>query len=1194
MSKGSIGEIIGGAALIAGAIVLTAAGGLISVPLANAMIMTGASFLIGGTATGVASLLDNKGGMSTATKNPIGPWGYVYGYQIVSPTIIFEESNNSQGTSNNKELHQVLACACHPCQIGALGQWQLRINGKIIPMQQSGTSYVGAGYGNQCATATATVNPITGQVVAVNVTNGGSGYGVAPSISFSGGGGSGAVATATISGGSVQSIHVTNGGSGYYGGAPPCVSIATPDGGYIGAGQTPNGVGFDSYSPSQTSSAVSSISRSSGVVTVHLATALPNYNGQAALIRNVADNTYNGTWVLTQPNPADATVFTYLCGGADGSSSGGTVNTTYPDYSNKIHVEWLDGNHKATFPGLLASNTSWTANDLCLGRCVMYLRMGYDAAYFPYGPPNVSVVMMGKNDILDTRTSQRGYTDNAALCIADFMSLPPSKGGFGLTIGTDIPSASLTAAANVCDETINLAGGGTLKQYTCNSFFQLSTGRGSILQDMLTSCAGRLSFQGGTYQIFPHASVASTLALTDADMYGGMKFRPRLSIRDTCNSVKGVYTGQENNWQQADFPPYMQDAIHGYASDVWLAEDRGERIFKDVHLPCTSTSAVAQKLAKIEMLRTRYQVRGTIRCSMRAYKLVALDTLTLTHPRYGWTNKLFEVVTSKLVMEKIGNVPTLAVELDLAETDPTIDDWSSIEQLTPQAYREPANAGMQIVSPPERFIVYSGPANPSHVPPLPNTVVTGADGVARNNLWCTWISPNDPHVMSGGHIEIQWKQSSDSTWASAGKFDPSTTQCWMGAVSDGTAYDVQIRSVNCAGVYSTWVSVLGTVISSTASIIGPATITFPRAIGIKPPTIPNPARPTLDDLMPLGQWADNTAGQAFVYAGTTESIVPNGDFLLGNIDGWFLAETYAPGPATFGYDGTGAHGLLINGGGNTGVGSSSFRVIPGQKYRFVFYVWAGSGTQSVYLRVNYATTYVAQITQSNRSGYTDLMANGSIANGVPTSYSYDWTCPAGVNYASAAVYGWNTATSPIAVGKVSCIPYSAAAQWGADVTGSNTAGDVQTGAGKSVAEPGANVTAGHVLTSVTQASPGTTLSSASFAPINGASFSVSASGANDVYNLWMQFVASGQTGDSFYLKVMVDGANPPNTSQWPSYSASFIYAGAAGAGAQNSFFMLATVSGLSAGAHTIQFYGAKGVYNTVIASLASVTCQRIF
>lgn len=77
----------------------------------------------------------------------------------------------------------------------------------FLPSYISATNYTGA----------------TGTIAVVNVTNGGSGYVSAPSVSFSGGGGSGAAGTAILSGGSVIGVVMTNGGTGYT--SAPAVSF---------------------------------------------------------------------------------------------------------------------------------------------------------------------------------------------------------------------------------------------------------------------------------------------------------------------------------------------------------------------------------------------------------------------------------------------------------------------------------------------------------------------------------------------------------------------------------------------------------------------------------------------------------------------------------------------------------------------------------------------------------------------------------------------------------------------------------------------------------------------------------------------------------------------------------------------------------------------------------------------------------
>lgn len=679
------------------------------------LIGIGSSSIMAGIAD---ALKGSQGGLAVGVTTPIGPWAYIYGTQKVGGVEIFRQSNSSQGTSNDKQLHRVYALACHPC-VGDQGYFQLRIDGKQVLLR-------------------------------------------------------------------------------------------SVDG----------GVGWQSYSPTQISSSITSMTRdANGLVTVHLETGINGLDGTSISIQGAPDNTLNGIWIVSQPSPVDNTLLTFVSGGTPGTVTGGTLWTLFSDYQDKIYVEFLNGNHTSTFKGLLASGTSWSASDLCLGHTLVYVRMGWDAGVFPSSIPNVSFVIQGKNEILDPRTGMRGYTNNAALCIADFMSLPPMRGGFGMQIGTDIPAEGLIAAANICDEPVDLAAGGTIPRYECDTFFQLNAGRGSILKNMLTSCMGRLSFQGGQYSIFPAAAVAPTLQLTDADIIGTFTWKPRLSIRETCNAVKGTYVSPENAYQQGDFPAYMQDAAHGYAADSWLAEDQGERIFMETNFPCTVRSATAQRLAKIALLRTRYQMRGTARFTMKAYQAVALDVVQITHPRYGWVNKSFEVLSSRFVWEKSGDVPVIAVELDLAETDTSIYDWSITEELTPQGYAQPSNVGNSVCTPPEQVSAYSGPGETVNGVTYPSTISTTASGIAVNSIYVRWIQPNDANVVNGGHLEVQWQALGASAWNALANIAPSASSCFINGVTDGAQYNVQVRAVNCAGVPSAWVLAGPITVSSSLSSI---------------------------------------------------------------------------------------------------------------------------------------------------------------------------------------------------------------------------------------------------------------------------------------------------------------------------------------------------------------------------------------
>lgn len=104
--------------------------------------------------------------------------------------------------------------------------------------------------------ATATAQTVNGFVVGASVTDGGSGYTNAPSVTITGGGGSGATARATVVNGSVTSIVIQNPGSGYS--STPIITIALPpfpprratgtstvvNGFVVGASVSDGGVGY--------------------------------------------------------------------------------------------------------------------------------------------------------------------------------------------------------------------------------------------------------------------------------------------------------------------------------------------------------------------------------------------------------------------------------------------------------------------------------------------------------------------------------------------------------------------------------------------------------------------------------------------------------------------------------------------------------------------------------------------------------------------------------------------------------------------------------------------------------------------------------------------------------------------------------------------------------------------------------------
>jgi hypothetical protein len=777
------------------------------------------------------------------------------------------------------------------------------------------------------------------------------------------------------------------------------------------------GANGNSFTPTQQTVNISHIVRSNGVVTVTLSTSITDLeDGDLVQIKNVpGDESLNGKYYLAK---VDDTTWTYISGGMDADVvSAGQVETTFPDYRGKVHMEVLLGDQTATFPGMIdgtpyddsdsetvtLDNNPWTAAHVLFGKTCVFLRLHYNDEVFAAGLPQISFRIHGKNDIADPRTGSTGYSEDPALCIADY--LKNSVYGFKAS-DDEVPETQLVTAANICDEDVDLASGSTEPRYTLNGNFPLSLKRGEVLQNMLTSCGGRITYSAGQFVIHPAAwsgaipaleigrqittgvvtvvtahtlgtgsggagevsvgdpnsiwngadvfidnttwtkrtntatldappasmtvsfSIAGAL-LGDADppdeffIYdcyldatyadgstarlrpqqaivvpsstgevdneanaidgdddtfatikrshfsslsdspvlklatflpsaagsstpdtsstgiagslpalsqaaGPFRWKQKVSIRDLYNGVKGTYVSPANGWQTSDYPPYAQDSLHGYASgspedpegDANMAADGGERRWFDMQLPFTISPSTAQRLAKIELLRRRQQGTGTFAFNMAIYWATALDVVSFTLPLLGWTNKLLEIEAHRLTINKqqSGNVDVTALgcEIDVQETDPSVYEWSTAEELTPQGFQQSAVPTAGIPKPPTAVTLTSDDT----------TSIIGADGIARTRILVQWVAPADGYVTNGGHIEIQYQLSASPTspWISIANVDPTITQAYIDGVTDGTAYIVQVRSVNAAGVPSEWVQAGPITASGASSTIDPSII----------------------------------------------------------------------------------------------------------------------------------------------------------------------------------------------------------------------------------------------------------------------------------------------------------------------------------------------------------------------------------
>ncbi len=475
--------------------------------------------------------------------------------------------------------------------------------------------------------------------------------------------------------------------------------------------------------------------------------------------------------------------------------SGGLVTTG--TYANLARIIWFNGAADQTAISELVSESGglWTTDHRLRGCAGFYVRLKWDQEKFSSGLPNLQAEVEGNDYIFDPRDSTYKYTDNAALCINDYM-----RALYGLNIpASEIKTDVLIASANCCDELVDKAGGGTEKRYTINGDVNLDTAPNVVLETMLTAMAGTITNIGGMWYIRAGMFYDSDVVLNEDDLRAPMSVATKVPRRDLANGGKGVYVAADDNWQVTDFVPY--------APSLYLTQDQNERLWKEYSYPFTISPSTARRLTKLDLERMRQQITTKWPCKLTAMAALPGETIRLNHAKMGWVNKQFEVLGFKLSLYEQGadgKASAIGVDLDLKEIAPEVYDWDSGDDVVYDLSPDTTLPNPRNVGTPSGLTLVSGPTV-SH---------RQSDGTFVPRLKVSWALPADSYVKSGGKIRIQYKALLDTEWLDWMRVDGSFTEDYITDIRIGVDYVVRIRGENTFGNPSAWVT------SSPHTIIG--------------------------------------------------------------------------------------------------------------------------------------------------------------------------------------------------------------------------------------------------------------------------------------------------------------------------------------------------------------------------------------
>jgi hypothetical protein len=470
----------------------------------------------------------------------------------------------------------------------------------------------------------------------------------------------------------------------------------------------------------------------------------------------------------------------------------GSGNVTSERFKDHVRIKKHLGSETQNADSDLVSEVAnWTADHGGRGIAYVYLRLKWNQDIFPTGIPNMRAVIRGRN-VWDPRSDPgdpgvRSFSNNAALCQLDYLM---SDFGFGVPLA-EIHEPSWIAAANVCDEDVELAGSPTVtqKRYTCDGSFQVDQKPAAIMEDLLTASAGAAVYQQGTFRGYAGAPTAATGTLDESDLRGKIDVTPRPSRSESFNAIRGTFVDADDAkapYSLTDFPPITNATFE--------SQDGGERVFNEIELPFTTNKTRAQRLANLYLHRARQGITVRFPAKLTKLDIATWDVVTVSIARLGWANKEFRVLEWALAEDG-------GVDLTLQEEAAAVYDFDPADEIVldpapdtnlPDPFTAVAPTGLTLVS-------------------GTSALFLKADGTVVSRIKASWTASADTFVKN---YEVQFRPSNESPTPD---WQPATppggqTSTFVWDVEDGLAYDVRVRAVNTLAVTSAWTTAAGHVV----------------------------------------------------------------------------------------------------------------------------------------------------------------------------------------------------------------------------------------------------------------------------------------------------------------------------------------------------------------------------------------------
>lgn len=502
----------------------------------------------------------------------------------------------------------------------------------------------------------------------------------------------------------------------------------------------------------------------------------------------------------------------------------------------RAHIQWstgtATGHHYAT---LEAAFPEWSSDHLGCGVhhslvTLTQVKPEHFSDVFPnYDRTNYAQVIRGAR-VYDPRDAEQSATDpatwtwtmNAPLAILDFLTHPR---GMGLPRAfVDPEVASWVAAADVADEAVPLAAGGSVPRYQLSGTYGYDERRADVLERMLATCDGRLvaGSGGGLRLSLPNADAPSVTIGPDAVL--SYSVGSGNDATTTATVIRAQYTDPAFGYVETDAAPWTNEPL-ALAFGAVVA---------DAQLTWVPHHAQTRYLMKLAAAHAAPEWCGTLTTNLLALPVLGERYFRLVLPEIDLD---IRVETESCRFRLADNATVVGLDIGWVSADPAAQAWNPVTEEG---------------RPPERGVVTTENALP--VPADFDVAITpeNAGPTARPVALVTWTDIGIDSVF----IRVRYRLVGTSTWDHV-LVSSAETSATIGPLVEGATYEIYAQTLGVSGR-------LG---------VETATITIVAAIDTTPPGVVSSVSATLDGADVVLTWSQpasaNTAA-ARVYRHTVD------------------------------------------------------------------------------------------------------------------------------------------------------------------------------------------------------------------------------------------------------------------------------------------------------------------------------------